>query len=185
MTGSNRASRRSHRPAGRGTGRLPALAIAALGLLAQSASFLVPAGATERAASAVPRQLVAARTVFLMASPFSALKEHFEEELEQWGRLRLVEFPTEADVVVSLGTTRGFVRLPVGDECADAGDDPLCDRPLATTAVFDAFRVEIFVQGGETLWEDEVAVEHDDRAAKILVERLRTRIESAEAGEDV
>lgn len=173
--------------------RLLALSAAALCLLGGSICSAAQQGADESPLRTLHPQLLEAHTVFLWAGPFAtALREHFEKELEIWDRLDCTESREEADVVVILEADYDFVVVPLGDEsCDDEVDpsasepelrkkDPLCGRPEVTELATAAFRVTILVEGGEDLWKDEVAIESDLKAARILVHRLRATMEAAE-----
>lgn len=166
----------------------------ALCLLGSSTCSAAQRGTDESNPRTLEPQLLEVHTLFLWATPFAAeLRERLEEELDIWGRLDYAEFREEADVVVFLDADYDFVTRPLGDDpCEDEVDpnapepelrkkDPLCGRPEVTELAMAAFRIRIFVEGGEDLWKDEVVLDSEKKAAKILVSRLRATIEAAQA----
>ncbi len=126
----------------------------------------------------LPAELMEARTVCIMdmAVMDADLKARFRSELEDWERFEIVMFPDEADVMMSLSARSDFTSRPIEEEECDP-EDPLCDRATGTAQVFEKLYLKVFVQGGDELWVDEEAVDEGDTAAKMLVERLRGRME--------
>ena len=163
--------------------RPSSVAAVAISLLALGAA--APALAEEEPTSEpLPTELVEARKICLMDAAVmdTGLKERFRSELDDWERFEIVMFPDEADILMALSARSDFTSRPVEDDCDP--DDPLCERAEGTAQVFERLYLKVFVQGGDELWADEEQVGDDDGAAKLLVERLRARMEIAEEGAD-
>ena len=152
-------------------------------LMTASSTDATPKAEETTELEGVAIQLLEAEAACIAPTRFYTLKNRVERHLEEWGRLELVMFPDEADVLIALEATQDYAVVPTRKDCPEDEPESLCGRGVGTEPVFDSFRLRVFLSGEEdNLWSDEVAMEDEAEAAAILVERLRRDIETAQGG---
>ena len=143
------------------------------------AAWAAPAG--QDAPEPLAIELVEANTIFMISSSsVGDLRTAVEAELEQWGRLELVDDMFDADVQIALEANAQYVSVDTKKKCPEDEPLSLCDRGSGTERVFEGFVAKVFLLGHqESLWSNEVAIEDADEAAEVLIERLKADIEAA------
>jgi hypothetical protein len=118
----------------------------------------------------VPASLRTAKTAYLVNRGLDPKRlDDLAGELARWGRLRLVDRQTDADVLIELGPARSTssAAIPV----------------FGVWMMADTGRLELAVTeqaSREPLWRDQVDVEWTAKGAvRHLVKDLRTRLDAA------
>lgn len=122
--------------------------------------------------------LLTARTIFILNTVMDfSLSSAFTNELLDWERFELVFSEDDADLCFSLSADDDYrqLEIPTGDD-----DDGLGRRAMGTMRVLDTLYFKVFVPGGDEQWKDEADVGEDSSAARLLITRLRERLEEEE-----
>ena len=127
-------------------------------------------------------ELFSAKKILILNTVMDfSLSSAFTNELLDWERYEIVFDEDEADLCFALSADNDYRKeeIPSGEEGAD--DDPISGRTEGTMRTLDTLYLKVFVPGGADLWEDEAEVGEDQTAARLLVTRLRERMEKQEA----
>ena len=96
----------------------------------------------------------------------------------------------DADLCFALSAQDDYRQevIPSGEEEAHEGlDDALggrTGRTLGTMRTLDTLYLKVFVPGGEDLWTDQADVGDDESAARLLITRLRKKMEEQESAKN-
>jgi hypothetical protein len=136
-------------------------------------------------------ELFTAKKVLLLNTVMDfSLSSAFTSELLDWERFEMVFSEEDADICFALSAQDDYRQevIPSGEEAADDGlDDALggrTGRTLGTMRTLDTLYLKVFVPGGDDLWTDEADVGDDASAARLLVTRLRKKMEEQESSKE-
>jgi hypothetical protein len=143
----------------------------------------------------LPDQILQAKTVCLVnQTQFASLGDKAFDELTKWGRLKIVEKPEEADLVIVLSATStvtGFDTQTSGDTIGrvdDSGNVQLSGQSTSRsreTTVSYTYMTAIDPKTGTHLWSDVKqwgSFPFNPRSAtRSLVKELRERIKEQES----
>lgn len=131
-----------------------------------------------------PELFTATKILILNTVMDFSLSSAFTNELLDWERFEIVFSEDDADLCFSLSAEDDY-RKEVITSGAESEDDALMSRrTLGTMRILDTLYLKVFVPGGEDLWNDEADVGEDEAAARLLVTRLREKMEKQESEQE-
>jgi hypothetical protein len=165
------------------------LALIALGLLLLPLAAMAQKSDSE--GEPLGEELFTAKKVLLLNTVMDfSLSSAFTNELLDWERFEMVFSEEDADLCFALSAQDDYRQevIPSGEEADDEGlDDALGGRTGDTTGTMrtlDTLYLKVFVPGGDDLWTDEADVGDDESAARLLVTRLRKKMEEQESAQE-
>ncbi len=131
-----------------------------------------------------PELFAATKILILNTVMDFSLSSAFTNELLDWERFEIVFSEDDADLCFSLSAEDDYRKevIPSGVENED--DALMSRRTLGTMRILDTLYLKVFVPGGEDLWNDEADVGEDESAARLLVTRLRKKMEKQESEQE-
>jgi hypothetical protein len=131
-----------------------------------------------------PELFTATKILILNTVMDFSLSSAFTNELLDWERFEIVFSEDDADLCFSLSAEDDYRKevIPSGVENED--DALMSRRTLGTMRILDTLYLKVFVPGGEDLWNDEADVGEDESAARLLVTRLRKKMEKQESEQE-
>ena len=156
---------------------LIALAIAWLPLAAQAQD--------ETAEEPLGPELFSATKILILNTVMDfSLSSAFTNELLDWERFEIVFSEDDADLCFSLSAEDDYRKEEIPSGAENEDDALMSRRTLGTMRVLDTLYLKIFVPGGEDLWNDQADVGEDESAARLLVTRLREKMEKQESEQE-
>jgi hypothetical protein len=131
-----------------------------------------------------PELFTATKILILNTVMDFSLSSAFTNELLDWERFEIVFSEDDADLCFSLSAEDDYRKevIPSGVENED--DALMSRRTLGTMRILDTLYLKVFVPGGEDLWNDEADVGEDESAARLLVTRLRKKMQKQESEQE-
>ena len=130
-------------------------------------------------------ELFSARKILILNTVMDfSLSSAFTNELLDWERYEIVFSEDEADLCFALSAQDDYRKEEIPSGEAGEDDDFMSGRTLGTMRTLDKLYLKVFVPGGADLWEDEAEVGEDETAARLLVTRLRKRMEKQESEQE-
>jgi hypothetical protein len=136
-------------------------------------------------------ELFTAKKVLLLNTVMDfSLSSAFTNELLDWERFEMVFSEEDADLCFALSAQDDYRQEVIlsGEQEAEEGlDDALggrTGRTLGTMRTLDTLYLKVFVPGGDDLWTDQADVGDDESAARLLITRLRKKMEEQESAKN-